>query len=723
MKKILPLLVFVILFLNGLGAVALHDKQYEKELMTDKIVISEPEITDIDDYVSVNLKEAKSFLLGTGKPMLPVVTKIFTFPLGTKIIDVSVDYEVEEYRLSKKIQPAPVPVILSRESSQASTELIPDETVYSSSTLYPLEPCNISKGAGLHKGEHVLFLNVKITTQYNPVENILYVPKEIGINVVYAPPSETPLFVNDGYDMVIIAPSEFSLNLQPLIDHKNSHGVQTILKTTEEIYGEYEGRDETEQIKYFIKNAIENWNIRFVLLVGGAEQLPGRYTHIYYDDFNLYPTPNEWVFLSDLYYADIFDEELKFSSWDTNENDVFAEYNWYGNTDELDLYPDVYLGRLACINEDEVIACVNKIITYEVEKAYEQDWFTNLVVIGGDSLPGDEEHIDEGEYVHEHVIEILDGFTPIKIWASNGELRHISNINDAINNGAGFVFFNGHGHLDLWGTHPHENNNKWLPSGFYKNPHINELSNEDKLPIVVSDACYHCTYNVKSDCFGWTFVKNPNGGAIAFLGGTDIDLSYGGVDIITKGVEKLCLELSTHYMEGAGTFGELWGESLSTYISYSMDEIDYITVEESQPFGDPSLAIAERSLAPEKPTITGQSSGKTGVEYTYNASTTDPNGDQIYYLFDWGDGSNSEWIGPIDSGETANAPHIWEEKGNYEIKVKAKDEYGLESEWSDPLPINMPKNKAINTQFLQFLDNHPHLFPLLRQLPSFGDLI
>jgi len=148
MKKIMPIVLVGILVLSGLGAVALHDKQYETELMTDKIVISEPEITDIDDYVSVNLKEAKSFLLGTGKPMLPVVTKVFTFPLGTKIIDVSVDYEVEEYRLSKKIQPAPVPVILSREFSQASTELIPDETVYSSSALYPQEPCSISKGAG-----------------------------------------------------------------------------------------------------------------------------------------------------------------------------------------------------------------------------------------------------------------------------------------------------------------------------------------------------------------------------------------------------------------------------------------------------------------------------------------------------------------------------------------------------------------------------------------------
>jgi len=111
MKKIMPIIIVGALVLSGLGAFGLNDKQYETELITNKIVVSDLEITDINDYVSVNLKEAKSFLLGKGKPMLPVVTKVFTFPLGTKIIDISVDYEVEEYRLSKKIQPAPLEML------------------------------------------------------------------------------------------------------------------------------------------------------------------------------------------------------------------------------------------------------------------------------------------------------------------------------------------------------------------------------------------------------------------------------------------------------------------------------------------------------------------------------------------------------------------------------------------------------------------------------------
>ena len=116
---------------------------------------------------------------------------------------------------------------------------------------------------------------------------------------------------------------------------------------------------------------------------------------------------------------------------------------------------------------------------------------------------------------------------------------------------------------------------------------------------------------------------------------------------------------------------------------------------------------------PNKPTITGPTSGKAGKSYTYSAHTIDPDGDQIYYWFDWDDGTNSGWTGPYNSGQTVSVSHIWSAQGTYSIKVKAKDTSDVESDWSDPLSISMPKNKAINTPFLQY---HQHMFPLLRQL-------
>ena len=130
-------------------------------------------------------------------------------------------------------------------------------------------------------------------------------------------------------------------------------------------------------------------------------------------------------------------------------------------------------------------------------------------------------------------------------------------------------------------------------------------------------------------------------------------------------------------------------------------------------------ALNSVNSPPEKPSKpVGPTSGTPGEEYTYSTSTTDGEGEQILFWFDWDDGTNTGWIGPFNSGETCEANHIWQEKGNYQIRVKAMDINDYESDWSDSLPISMPKNKkSINTPFLlRFLENHPYMFPILRHL-------
>jgi hypothetical protein len=120
---------------------------------------------------------------------------------------------------------------------------------------------------------------------------------------------------------------------------------------------------------------------------------------------------------------------------------------------------------------------------------------------------------------------------------------------------------------------------------------------------------------------------------------------------------------------------------------------------------------------PLKPaTPSGPIGGKVGVEHNYTSNTTDPDGHQVYYLFDWGDDTNSGWIGPYNSGENCTAKHIWKIRGSYEIRVKARDHKHAESEWSDPLVVTMPRNKVINTPFLNFLENHPNLLKLMQLL-------
>jgi hypothetical protein len=95
---------------------------------------------------------------------------------------------------------------------------------------------------------------------------------------------------------------------------------------------------------------------------------------------------------------------------------------------------------------------------------------------------------------------------------------------------------------------------------------------------------------------------------------------------------------------------------------------------------------------PIAPTINGPSRGKTGEDYEYTFATMDPDGDdEVYYYIDWGDGTQSDWLGPYGSGEEVTASHSWSARGSYEIRVKSKDVNGAESDWSDPLPVRMPK--------------------------------
>jgi hypothetical protein len=126
-------------------------------------------------------------------------------------------------------------------------------------------------------------------------------------------------------------------------------------------------------------------------------------------------------------------------------------------------------------------------------------------------------------------------------------------------------------------------------------------------------------------------------------------------------------------------------------------------------------ALSALNTPPSNPDIDGSTSGKVGEEQEFIFSAIDPHGDDISYCIDWGDDSGEICIGPFTSGVEQTASYTWSEEGDYTIRVKAQDVYGAESDWA-ALEVSMPKIKAINTPFLSFLENHPHLFPLLRHL-------
>lgn len=117
------------------------------------------------------------------------------------------------------------------------------------------------------------------------------------------------------------------------------------------------------------------------------------------------------------------------------------------------------------------------------------------------------------------------------------------------------------------------------------------------------------------------------------------------------------------------------------------------------------IIVVKDNNPPNKPSMpTGPIYGRIGITYSYTSLAIDPEGDNLEYLFDWGDGSDSGWIGPYNSGDAATVSHTWNTRGTFPVKVKARDSYGAESVWSDSLPVGMPKSREFFNVNYQFLD-------------------
>jgi hypothetical protein len=123
---------------------------------------------------------------------------------------------------------------------------------------------------------------------------------------------------------------------------------------------------------------------------------------------------------------------------------------------------------------------------------------------------------------------------------------------------------------------------------------------------------------------------------------------------------------------------------------------------------------------PNKPsTLDGPTNIFPLITYDYSTAATDPDGDNVSYDISWGDGkyTSRRWY---ESGKQIEASHRWIYRGNYDIKVRARDEFGMVSEWSDPLKIGLSRERTrTNMIFMQFFELLQKIFPRLNQFFNF----
>lgn len=144
-----------------------------------------------------------------------------------------------------------------------------------------------------------------------------------------------------------------------------------------------------------------------------------------------------------------------------------------------------------------------------------------------------------------------------------------------------------------------------------------------------------------------------------------------------------------------GEPSELWYSDDAGFLSKVNEKVDWSGLKATYKLDLISTNYKKEGnrppYTPNKPV--GPTTGEKGIKYAYSSSSTDPDGDQIYYMWDWGDGSRSEWIGPFKSGESVTTTHAWNKEGVYNVRVKARDEKGKESGWSEPLRVTIGKER------------------------------
>jgi hypothetical protein len=196
----------------------------------------------------------------------------------------------------------------------------------------------------------------------------------------------------------------------------------------------------------------------------------------------------------------------------------------------------------------------------------------------------------------------------------------------------------------------------------------------------------------------------------------------GSTEIIGNGADVFIFKTDTNGKKLWEIYIGSIGRDVANYIIQSNDG-NYVVVGTTESYGAGKWDIWLIKVAPvvnicpntpSRPS--GPSTGRPNVGYDFTTSSSDPDGDIVYYTWDWGNDIIYYKRGPFNNSELCTLEYGWLFWGDYNIRVKAVDSCGGESNWSDPLRITIPRPKTNNDFLLRLLDSYPILKEVLLRL-------
>ncbi len=484
-----------------------------------------------------------------GTPWLPAAYRTLLLPSGARVTAVHCTGDEALLQTNITVAPAQPP---QRRNAPKAAPVPPRAEAYALDALLPPQPAQYLETQTM-RGYTLVALRLN-PVRYNAARRALYFASALRVTIDYdeatplaaparnlavfgamarglaanpqlaeARPQTQRLAARNTVDYLIITAPALSNAFAALIAQRAGRGLSTALMTTEAITAAYPGADTQQKIRNCITNFVYNKGTLYVVLGGDDTVVPDRDCYVTCEGYTESQMP------TDLYYSGLD------GTWNADGDGTYGE-----TTDNVDLAPDVFVGRIPVRTAQQATDYINKLIAFENNRP--TALLEKMLIVGTetwDTYTGtgrptdllDDGHAEFRAGNHPSVSDAeiwsrrmyRDGLTQywraatlqyffdtLTSWdttTAGDYAQTAANVQSKMNLGWGQVYFSDHGYESGWG----------LESGNYTTSEASSLNN--RVVLVYTDACLSGHFDgTPEPCFSEGMLRNAAGGALVYIG-------------------------------------------------------------------------------------------------------------------------------------------------------------------------------------------------------------